>query len=188
MITDILPYVGTPVQDNGGTETAPPDPSGNQGTHRTLKLWSKGGDVRALQRQLTELGFATGKADGVYGNKTFNAVKKFQKRYGLVADGVVGAETRGKLLELGVEIPLYYAYEAEFPEGFTRKLMMGKEGMDVRMLQLRLIELGYLEEGGADQVFGKKTRAAVRRFQRENEMMADGVAGVDTLRLLFPRK
>ena len=193
MIDKIFPPPdGGASPDDVASATPPPDivapisnPNGDQGTQRTLKLWSRGSDVRALQKQLTELGFSAGKADGVYGNKTYKAVVKFQKRYGLVADGVIGVETRQKLAEFGVEIPLYYAYEAKFPEGFTRKLSMGKEGMDVRALQVRLIDLGYLE-GGADQVFGKKTRTAIRKFQREHELMVDGVAGVDTLRLLFP--
>jgi len=183
------PSVGSPQEDaqsSGSSEVfEQTDPPIGQGTQRTLKLWSKGSDVRALQQQLTELGFSTGKADGVYGNKTYNSVKKFQKRNDLKVDGVVGTETLQKLSEFGVEIPLYFAYEAEFPPGFSRKLSMGKEGMDVLTLQERLIELRYLE-GNADQVFGKKTRAAVRKFQREHDMMVDGVAGVETLRLLFP--
>lgn len=162
------------------TDVAPID----QGVQRTLRLWAKGNDVRMLQRQLTALGFKTGKADGVYGTKTYGAVKRFQKAYGLKQDGIVGTETRLRLQELGVEIPLYYNYEAQFPEGFTRKLSIGLEGADVRLLQTELINQGYLE-GYADEVFGKKTRTAVRKFQRAHELMVDGVAGVDTIRLLL---
>lgn len=185
-ITEIVPY--TPVESlpvTQDTEETVEPVDATVGVQRTIKLWAKGSDVRALQKQLTALGYKLGKADGVYGTKTYKAVIRFQKQYGLVPDGIVGEETRMKMQELGIEIPLYYAYEAEFPQGFTRKLSMGKVGMDVRMLQLELIKLGYLE-GGADQVFGKKTRTAVRKFQRDNELMVDGIAGVDTLRMLFP--
>jgi peptidoglycan hydrolase-like protein with peptidoglycan-binding domain len=200
-ITDIIHYTPKqeiiPVSPETGPDDLPPDTGesageandiivGNgQGTQRTLKLWSRGSDVRALQKILTELGFPTGKADGIYGSKTYKAVVKLQKHYRLKSDGTVGAETRRKLAELGFEIPPYYANEAEFPQGFTRKLSTGKAGMDVRALQTVLIKLGYLQ-GRADQVFGQKTRAAVRKFQREHEMMADGIAGVEVLRALFP--
>lgn len=207
-ITDLVPY--TPSADavaqqgddgeeskgeTEGAEGIEPNPTeipadavqSDLGVQRILKLWAKGSDVRVLQKELTALGFKTGKADGVFGTKTYGAVRRFQKAYGLKQDGIVGEETRYMLQQLGVEIPLYYAYEAQFPEGFTRKLSMGTEGTDVRLLQTELIKQGYLE-GYADQVYGKKTRAAVRKFQREHELMVDGVAGVDTLRLLFTQE
>ena len=84
-----------------------------------------------------------------------------------------------------MEIPLHFAASEAFPEGFTRVLSMGKEGDDVLMLQERLIELEFLS-GKADRVYGRKTRNAVQRYQRQNNVHADGVAGVRTLQRLFP--
>ncbi len=52
----------------------------------------------------------------------------------------------------------------------------GDRGEAVAWLQQRLIDLGYLD-GMADGDFGPKTTAAVKRFQTDNAMAVDGVAG-----------
>ncbi|MBR1709617.1 MAG: peptidoglycan-binding protein [Clostridia bacterium] len=57
----------------------------------------RGDDVRALQEQLTSLGFACGPIDGIFGDKTKAAVKAFQAAAGVVVDGIVGPITRGAL-------------------------------------------------------------------------------------------
>ena len=64
-------------------------------------------------------------------------------------------------------------------------LAQGDRGEDVRRLQERLIELGYLPEGSADGAFGGQTRLAVRRFQYYNGLTVDGVAGRATQTNLF---
>jgi N-acetylmuramoyl-L-alanine amidase len=60
-----------------------------------------GDDVAALQERLSELGFDTGRADGVFGPKTERALKGFQREYGLVSDGVCGPATLRALKQLG---------------------------------------------------------------------------------------
>jgi len=59
----------------------------------------RGDDVRALQKALVSLGFSVGKsgADGVYGNDTRNAVRRFQQANRLTVDGIVGRHTAGAL-------------------------------------------------------------------------------------------
>ena len=52
----------------------------------------------------------------------------------------------------------------------------GSRGTEVRYLQQNLIGLGYLEDA-ADGSYGKKTRAAVERFQADFGMTVDGIAG-----------
>lgn len=151
---------------------------------RTISLWARGDDVLALQEGLTELGFKYGKADGVYGPRTQAAVERFQRKNGLKVDGVVGTDTRAKLAEMGVTIPLYAEPDMTRPDGFERDLSMGKEGIDVYWLQERLVALGYLSRS-PDQVYGRHTRAAVRAFQQDNGIKADGIAGPETLRALF---
>ena len=49
--------------------------------------------IKQLQQALIGLGFLTGKADGVYGSKTREAVRSFQKAYGLGVDGSAGPDT-----------------------------------------------------------------------------------------------
>ena len=63
----------------------------------TLKRGSTGTDVKTLQTKLIELGFLTGKADGVFGRKTSAAVMAFQKANKLKADGVAGTKTLAQL-------------------------------------------------------------------------------------------
>ena len=62
---------------------------------RTLRKGSKGDDVRELQRGLIKMGFSVGKwgADGDFGGATKTAVMEFQKKYGLVADGIFGPKS-----------------------------------------------------------------------------------------------
>lgn len=58
-------------------------------------------------------------------------------------------------------------------------------GSDVRKLQKRLIELGYMPKGSDDGAYGYQTYNAVRDFQRMNGLEADGVAGPTTLTYLY---
>ena len=63
---------------------------------RTLYLRAplyRGDDVRALQRKLNALGFDAGKEDGLFGPRTDNAVREFQRNVGEEPDGIVGNET-----------------------------------------------------------------------------------------------
>ncbi len=66
-----------------------------------------------------------------------------------------------------------------------RNLSMGDRGEEVRRLQEKLIELGYLPEDAADGAYGGQTRNAVRRFQYYNGLTVDGVAGRATQTNLF---
>ena len=55
-----------------------------------------------IQRKLENKNCPCGTIDGVVGNKTINAIKKFQKANGLVADGIIGNETMTKLNETSI--------------------------------------------------------------------------------------
>lgn len=67
---------------------------------QTLSKGSRGGEVKELQQRLSKLGYQLGKIDGVYGDKTTAAVKRFQKNRGLKADGVAGPKTIKELKRL----------------------------------------------------------------------------------------
>ena len=58
-----------------------------------LRQGASGGEVKELQRRLKEWGYYNGAVDGIYGKGTVAAVKTFQKKNGLTADGVAGIET-----------------------------------------------------------------------------------------------
>ncbi len=57
------------------------------------KQGSSGSTVRTIQQKLTNWGYFSDKVDGVYGPKTAQAVKLFQQKNGLSADGVAGPAT-----------------------------------------------------------------------------------------------
>ncbi len=50
-------------------------------------------DIKLVQQKLKNWGYYTGSVDGVYGTKTKSAVKLFQRRNGLVVDGIIGDKT-----------------------------------------------------------------------------------------------
>jgi peptidoglycan hydrolase-like protein with peptidoglycan-binding domain len=63
----------------------------------TLRLGSKGKDVKYLQELLNYYGY-TVSVDGIFGKKTETAVKQFQKSRKLTVDGIVGPKTWNALL------------------------------------------------------------------------------------------
>jgi len=60
---------------------------------RTLYWGVTGQDVRVVQDKLSRWGFYDGAVDGIYGARTYRAVRKFQAKHGLQVDGVVGPAT-----------------------------------------------------------------------------------------------
>ena len=60
----------------------------------------RGDDVAALQSRLTEMGFNSGRVDGIFGEATESAVKEFQKSVGVKVDGKCGPATIIALLRL----------------------------------------------------------------------------------------
>lgn len=63
-------------------------------------------------------------------------------------------------------------------------LTTGTRGSDVTRLQQTLASRGF-NPGGADGIFGSRTRAAVAAYQRSRGLSADGVVGPNTSRSLF---
>lgn len=55
--------------------------------------------IKKVQQALNDKGYDCGKADGIAGDKTKNAIKEFQKDSGLTVDGVIGKEIK-KALEI----------------------------------------------------------------------------------------
>ncbi len=163
----------------------------------TLYNGSTGEKVRAMQKTLIKLGYLQGDADGIFGNKTENAVRRFQWKNGLTADGLAGKRTLAALeaARSGKKAPaaekaaasaaVPAAVRATRPAGVKdpSTLYNGCTGDAVLAMQQKLIDLGYLN-GTADGKFGDSTEKAVRKFQSENGLKADGLAGKKTLAAL----
>ena len=54
---------------------------------------SRGDEVKQIQTKLKNWGYYNGSVDGIYGSKTVEAVKYFQRKNGLTADGIAGTKT-----------------------------------------------------------------------------------------------
>jgi peptidoglycan hydrolase-like protein with peptidoglycan-binding domain len=71
------------------------------------------------------------------------------------------------------------------PNKRYEKVQFGDKGTNVKKLQNRLIELGFMPKGSADGQYGYQTYNAVKDFQRANYLEVDGVAGPMTLTYLY---
>jgi peptidoglycan hydrolase-like protein with peptidoglycan-binding domain len=131
--------------------------------------------VREVQRQLNRLGFNAGPVDGLFGPLTDAAVRRFQADGGIAVDGAVGPQTLRKVRSSIRQKERLLARGSGFGSS---------GGSDrVRDVQRRLNRLGQ-DAGKVDGLFGPATDAAVRRFQAERSLTADGVVGPRTLAVL----
>ena len=140
----------------------------------SLRMGDSGSAVKDLQTKLKKLGYYSGTVDSTFGSGTYAAVRAFQKKYNLTADGVAGSETLKKLDS---------AYKNADSDKNDDSLRMGDSGSAVKDLQTKLKKLGYYS-GTVDSTFGSGTYAAVRAFQKKYNLTADGVAGSETLKKL----
>ena len=154
------------------TKTASSSSSSSSATR--LEKGSTGSDVKDLQTKLKKLGYYDAYVDGDYGDTTVAAVKAFQKKYNLTADGIAGKETLKKLDS---------AYKNADSAKDVDSLRMGDSGSAVKDLQTKLKKLSYYD-GTVDSTFGSGTYAAVKAFQKKYNLTADGVAGSETLKKL----
>ena len=69
----------------------------NNPSSTTLKVGSKGEDVKKLQTMLNACGFNCGNPDGIFGSGTETAVKAMQKHFGITQDGIYGTTSKSKL-------------------------------------------------------------------------------------------
>ncbi len=65
----------------------------NNEIYALSKYGSRGEEVRTIQTKLKRWGYYNGNVDGIYGSQTLEAVKRFQKKNGLVVDGIAGTKT-----------------------------------------------------------------------------------------------
>ncbi len=125
--------------------------------------------VAALQVALRAHGLDPGPIDGVRGPMTRRALLAFQRRKGLSCDGKLDPVTRRALGVRGR------------PLLGQRELTVGAVGWDVAVLEFRLRRHG-LPTRAIDGRFTVATAAALKRFQRRQALVPDGIAGPHTYR------
>jgi len=139
----------------------------------TLRRGSSGQAVLELQGFLKVQGYRVGKVDGIFGTATEAAVRRFQVRQGLLADGVVGPATRGAVSALAAEKGF-----AGLADLAGRILKVGTSGADVKELKRWLRAAGF-DPGPRPFTarFDEATLAAVRAFQTAQGLTPDGMVG-----------
>ena len=65
----------------------------NKDVEALSRYGSRGDEVKQIQTKLKNWGYYNGSVDGIYGSKTVEAVKYFQRKNGLTADGIAGTKT-----------------------------------------------------------------------------------------------
>ena len=120
--------------------------------------------MRDLQEALKALGYNPGPVDGVFGERTETAVKKFQQDREIAADGVAGRVMCINIDETDQSHPV---------------LRAGSTGLPVCRLQSRMSAVGF-DTGGVDGRFSPKTEAAVKDLQQRSRLAVDGVVGPRT--------
>ncbi len=143
---------------------------------RSVRPGDRGPAVEDIQRRLRALGYDLGRAgiDGIFLGATADAVKSFQRELGLTEDGFVGDETWSALVDATFTLGdrMLYLRVPHF------------HGNDARLLQQALNTLGFAC-GAVDGIFGGFTERAVREFQRNAALPADGIVGPETVRALM---
>ena len=196
--TQYIPGFGRPnwgvVSRNDGNEEGSVTVS-----YPTIKLGSKGSDVKKAQQLLIAKGYSCGTAgaDGDFGAATYNAVKKFQADNGLEADGIVGDNTWAALLKTEQTKPEQTKPEKE-PEKPVEStdstctvelpiVKQGNKGFPVIVVQTLLgkhnFNVNYI-----DGDFGPDTLAKVKAFQKAKGLTANGIVERDTWMKLLTNK
>ena len=133
----------------------------------TISIGATGRDVRRLQRifVMTKV-LAPGNITGTFDSTTEQAVKDFQQGAGLTVDGIVGPIT----------------WQALPADPNTPLLALGASGSVVTALQegLKKYATPATDPGAVDGDFGPKTEAAVKAYQQDRGVQADGIVGDQT--------
>ena len=204
--TQYIPGFGRPnwgvVSSNAGKEEV-----SDAVSYPTIKLGSKGSDVKKAQQLLIAKGYSCGAAgaDGDFGAGTYSAVKKFQADNDLEADGIVGANTWAALLKTEQPKPETKPEQTK-PEKEPEKepekpvtptdsacivdlpiIRQGDNGFPVIAVQTLLGKHNF-NVNYVDGDFGPDTLAKVKAFQKAKGLDADGIVGRDTWTTLLTNK
>ncbi|MEU8437596.1 peptidoglycan-binding protein [Streptomyces sp. NPDC029216] len=139
-----------------GGSGSPGTPAPTERSWPLLREGSQGTNVHTLQLLLAAAG-AKVTVDGSYGPATTSAVKAFQHKHHLKADGITGPDTWSRL---------------------ATSQRPGDGGSAVRAVQEQLNAAGA--KVTVDGSYGPATTSAVKAFQHKHHLKADGITGPDT--------
>lgn len=154
-----------PTKTQSASSTTSAKPSAPPLPTSSLHLGSKGAEVAQLQRALTELGFSPGPADGIFGAQTQSALMAYERKSGLLVNGLYAGAVRESMTNAfnGIIAPV----------GASRQ---GDSGTKVRRLERTLSHLGF-DVGTKDGKFDAQLATALKQFQKQQHLVVDGVYG-----------
>lgn len=148
---------------------------------QVLRQGSTGQPVVEVQNLLIVRGYLYQQSDGVYGQGTAQAVRRFQTEYGLESTGEVDDKTLDILVDGGQKVKPAKLIKTKKqikeakPEKRKSEIIYkrGDKSTEIANLQERLSIHGY-STNGADGIYGKGTEEAVRRFQEDKKIAVTG--------------
>ncbi|MGK7918949.1 MAG: peptidoglycan-binding protein [Trichodesmium sp.] len=155
-----------------------------QKEQKNISEGSRGAEVWAVQRRLQARGFNPGNVDSIFGKRTTEAVKAFQKSLGFSVTGIVDDATWTALAKPSFSSRPSIHKTASFPEKKKpvpqkKILERGDRGTEVKNLQVSLKKIGF-NPGPIDGIFGMKTKVAVKKFQKSQGINPDGIVNQKT--------
>lgn len=137
---------------------------------QTIRPGDKGVAVEDVQTRLVTANYLQpGAVDGIFGNVTASAVRRFREQSGLAPGDEVDEKTWSALVDASYSIGDRTLYLR----------MPYFHGHDVLELQQALGALGF-SSGREDGIFGAYTEDGVRKFQRNMGLPSDGIVGAYT--------
>ncbi len=166
---DVTP-LPTPTPSPMPTPSPTPTPTRHPLNGDSLLVGDAEPIVLDIQIRLMELDYLDfEQPDDEYSDGTADAIRAFQVRNGLHANGICDKQT----------------YEAMFDENaLTYAMVRGSTGDDVDIAKERLIELGYLD-GMPYGEYDEATEKAVRRFRERNNLPDDVIIDNDAFEVLL---
>ena len=167
-----------------------------------LRVGSRGPSVVQAQVMLNRVGqnypaIPRVATDGIFGERTEAAVRRFQEIFDLTPDGIIGKATWYQLVRLYVGVTnlaelesqgqTFYAINWQAPNN----LQSGSRGQQVSQLQYMLNVMAEyvpsIPPVAVDGIFGPRTRESVLAFQRFAGLPEDGIVGPQTWNALYDR-
>ena len=152
-----------------------------------LQRGDVGSEVGRLQQRLKGLGYYQGPINNYFDLRTEGGVIDFQRRNRITPTGRVGPTTQAFLFDANQVLPAGPAsyLKPDHVRQYSRQTLLqrGDQAQTVKQLQILLTRLGYYP-GVIDGFFGPATEYAVKRFQQDLGLAANGVATRTTLRAL----
>ena len=155
-----------------------------------LKLGDRGDVVKKIQESLNDIFkpytfFKKLNEDGYYGENTKKAIEEFQKKFGLIVNGIVDSTTFERIRYVLKNLEnLVEFFNNQFKD--NKILELGDQGKNVKKLQKRLNQINNVynifNKLVEDGYYGEKTKKAVEEFQKKFGLNVDGIAGKNTLK------